>query len=236
LDNVKKALGDRIRHYRELKGISQKALATALNADKGTVWRWEDGRSWPEYPAIVAISKHLGIRSEQLFETIGKAPPPTTVEQALLTLARSLYLSDERVQELQRLGGMTVTHESIKKAIPPHEMQRSDSAKEKDDRVKVTVAAALHPVLDTQADQDNKTEVGSGRSMGSKESGKVHIPSSASETQKLTPALASRIARLEKVCADEEQLERLDALLTLAERKLAAKSLRKNEKPGRLVR
>jgi transcriptional regulator with XRE-family HTH domain len=90
--NLKKNLGDRIRHYREIKGVSQLELARAVKVDKGTVWRWEDGRSWPNYSKLEAMCASLDIRIEQLFENLtGPAPKvsPTTL-QAIEILAKVL--------------------------------------------------------------------------------------------------------------------------------------------------
>lgn len=90
LNDVRKSLGERIEHYRKLRKLSQSALASAMGVDKHTVWRWEDGRSWPEYDKLLAISKHLEIEPERLFETIGKTPAKPTVQESLAVLVEAL--------------------------------------------------------------------------------------------------------------------------------------------------
>lgn len=70
---MKKFLGSRIKHYRERAGLSQHGLARAIQANKHSVWRWENSISWPHYEQIEAIAKAVGIEPYQLFEGMGPA-------------------------------------------------------------------------------------------------------------------------------------------------------------------
>lgn len=98
---MRKNLGERIKHYRELRGLTQKALGLALNADKGTIWRWEAGESWPEYPALQSLSDVLKIDIEELFENLG-APVKrdTSAEEALEIIRRAIAKKDSPVLSL----------------------------------------------------------------------------------------------------------------------------------------
>lgn len=87
-----------------MRNLSQVALAQALKVDKQTVWRWEDGRAWPEYAALEAISKHLNIEIEQLFEGItgNSERPSITPKEALMVIAEALSAKPQ-ADELSRL-------------------------------------------------------------------------------------------------------------------------------------
>lgn len=68
---MRKNLGHRISQYREKKGLTQSALASRLGVDKGTVWRWEGGRSWPDN--LEPIATALGVEVEDLFGEVSAA-------------------------------------------------------------------------------------------------------------------------------------------------------------------
>lgn len=93
---MKENLGERIKHYRERKKLSQVALALALKVDKQTVWRWEDGRSWPEYPVLEVMAKELDIKVENLFENI-TGPPVEPSDEALLEMLAKRLKSIEKL-------------------------------------------------------------------------------------------------------------------------------------------
>lgn len=99
---MREALGERIAHYRKLKKLSQGALASALSVDKITVWRWENGKSWPEFDKLISIAKALQVAPERLFETIGKtaeAQSPT-VE----SLTRVIEDQEKRLAEFAKIA------------------------------------------------------------------------------------------------------------------------------------
>lgn len=92
---MKQALGARISHYRELAGLTQAKLADALAVDKGTIWRWESGQSWPDYKQLVALGKRLNVAPERFFETVS-GPLSATAEELLRMVT-------ERDREIGRL-------------------------------------------------------------------------------------------------------------------------------------
>lgn len=97
---MREALGERIAHYRKLKKLSQGTLASTLSVDKITVWRWENGKSWPEYDKLMAIAEALSIPAEKLFETIGKtleAQSPT-----IESLTRVIEDQEKRLAEFAK--------------------------------------------------------------------------------------------------------------------------------------
>lgn len=99
---MREALGERIAHYRKLKKLSQGTLASTLSVDKITVWRWENGKSWPEYDKLLAIAEALSIAPERLFETIGKtleAQSPT-----IESLTRVIEDQEKRLAEFAKFA------------------------------------------------------------------------------------------------------------------------------------
>lgn len=93
LGDIRARLGERICWYRKRAGMTQLALAHALNVDKGTVWRIEDGKVWPELANIMAIAKVLDVDHEAFFSELKPAPP--TIIEALAIVQKTL--SDPRL-------------------------------------------------------------------------------------------------------------------------------------------
>ena len=58
---------ERIRFYREKKGIEQKALAKAVGVTANSVSNWENGRSRPDVNLLPGICSCLGISLYELF-------------------------------------------------------------------------------------------------------------------------------------------------------------------------
>lgn len=60
-------MGEKIRAYRERKGLSQKALAEALGVDQSAVSNWERGLSEPTAFNIRRLADLLGVKPGDLF-------------------------------------------------------------------------------------------------------------------------------------------------------------------------
>lgn len=80
--DIRKHLSARIRALRERAGLTQKALGDLVQMDKMTIWRIEQGESWPVYENLERISQALGTDIEYLFQGLdsGTAPAPTDAE------------------------------------------------------------------------------------------------------------------------------------------------------------
>lgn len=103
--NTLPILCERIRFYREAKGLEQKAFAAQLGVTANAVSNWECGRSRPDVNLLPAICKSLGITLYALF---GEAPPDELLsprEKKLLNGYRALstgnqYAVDKAVETL----------------------------------------------------------------------------------------------------------------------------------------
>ena len=70
-------LGTRIRALRKERGLSQEALAQALEVSRQAVTKWEDGSSLPSTANLFALSGFFGVPLAELTGTPeGAAPPP----------------------------------------------------------------------------------------------------------------------------------------------------------------
>ena len=70
-------LGARIRALRKERGLSQEALAQALEVSRQAVTKWEDGSSLPSTANLFALSGFFGVPLAELTGTPeGTAPPP----------------------------------------------------------------------------------------------------------------------------------------------------------------
>lgn len=70
-------LGARIRTLRKERGLSQEALAQALEVSRQAVTKWEDGSSLPSTANLFALSGFFGVPLAELTGTPeGSAPLP----------------------------------------------------------------------------------------------------------------------------------------------------------------
>ena len=65
---VKSVLGDNIKRYRKLIGLSQEQLGHKIDADQAYVSRLEAGQLNPTLETIAEIASALEVRIEKLFE------------------------------------------------------------------------------------------------------------------------------------------------------------------------
>lgn len=82
-------LGARIRALRKERGLSQEALAQALEVSRQAVTKWEDGSSLPSTANLFALSGFFGVPLAELTGTPeGAAPPPSAAAISEKTCAK----------------------------------------------------------------------------------------------------------------------------------------------------
>ena len=77
-------LGARIRTLRKERGLSQEALAQALEVSRQAVTKWEDGSSLPSTANLFALSGFFGVPLAELTGTpegTSPAPPAAAVSE-----------------------------------------------------------------------------------------------------------------------------------------------------------
>lgn len=57
---------DRIKFYRQRKGLSQQALGEKLGVSATAVHKWEHGQSQPDIPALQKMSAIFGVSIDEL--------------------------------------------------------------------------------------------------------------------------------------------------------------------------
>ncbi|WP_173326932.1 helix-turn-helix domain-containing protein [Sharpea azabuensis] len=87
-EKLKNNLGENIRKYRKLRGMTQKELAEKINKSESAVRNYELGNRMPDLNTLDLISIHLGIRSDYFY-----SPNPEDRSSAFNMLVRfeSLY-------------------------------------------------------------------------------------------------------------------------------------------------
>lgn len=88
---------ERIRHYREIRGIEQKALAKAIGITANSISNWETGRSRPDVNLLPAICKALNITFYELFNTEDPTIRYTANQQILVERYDHLTSGHRRV-------------------------------------------------------------------------------------------------------------------------------------------
>lgn len=60
-------IGEKIRKYRELKGISEEVLGQYLGASCKDVIKWENGEEYPPFETIAAMADYFEVTTDDLF-------------------------------------------------------------------------------------------------------------------------------------------------------------------------
>ena len=105
-------LCERIRFYREKRGLGQKAFAARIGVIANAVSNWECGRSRPDVNLLPAICRALDITLYELYGEAAPGDPLTERENTLVAGYRALspgnrYVVDRTVETLafvQRAG------------------------------------------------------------------------------------------------------------------------------------
>ena len=89
-------LGKEIRRLRNDRGLTQEALAAALNVSAQTISKWETGQSAPELDKLVALSRVFGLSTDELLgnsnqETKDIPPIGTPYDYVQANLLRRLF-------------------------------------------------------------------------------------------------------------------------------------------------
>lgn len=69
------AFGRRVRHLRNARGMTQEALAHAVQMDRSFVAEVETGSRNPSMISVARIARGLDVSLEELFEGV-RVPPP----------------------------------------------------------------------------------------------------------------------------------------------------------------
>lgn len=68
MDYFLEELGKKIKGYRELNGLTQEKLAEKIDVAPNTIYIWEKGKSFIEYPYLNKLAGVLNIDKSLLFD------------------------------------------------------------------------------------------------------------------------------------------------------------------------
>lgn len=97
--NIDEVVGDNIRKYRQMRGLTQKDLGDRIGVKHNTISQYEKGRNAPEQNMIFAIANALNVSVGDLFPQTTKTPD----ESYIKLLAMSDGLSDRDKDYLKEL-------------------------------------------------------------------------------------------------------------------------------------
>ncbi|MDP2308572.1 MAG: helix-turn-helix transcriptional regulator [Pseudomonadota bacterium] len=95
-----RALGARLRAVRSAAGLSQEALAAAIDVAPNNVSNYETGKRALTVPALAAVSRALGVKLVDLVDVEAPVPATAPLSTGATELVRVFERLDERDREL----------------------------------------------------------------------------------------------------------------------------------------
>lgn len=62
-------LGERLREYRQIEGLSQEQLAESLHVSRQAITKWENDKGLPDIDNLLAIGKMMGVPLDDLVKS-----------------------------------------------------------------------------------------------------------------------------------------------------------------------
>ena len=104
------AFADRLQAFRKAKGLTQKALADAVDMSLIQINRYESGSSLPNLEAIRKLSVALGVTADQLVFDDGERGPDDELRLQFEAISR--FDPDEKKTAKDVLDGLILKHEA----------------------------------------------------------------------------------------------------------------------------
>ena len=77
-------LGENIYRFRTEQGMSQEALAAALEVSRQSVSKWENNSAVPELEKLIKMSETFGVTLDQLVGKESPTPPPAPAPEVII--------------------------------------------------------------------------------------------------------------------------------------------------------
>lgn len=90
-------VGNKIREYRMLRGMTQGELAEKVHVQQNTISSWEIGRTEPNMGMVERLAECLGCRKSDLIGDVVALQALTEEEQKLISLYRLLSKSQRKM-------------------------------------------------------------------------------------------------------------------------------------------
>lgn len=97
MEKDNKTLGQRIAHYRKLRGITQEELGEKCGVSSQAVSKWENDISAPDITLIGTLSEIFGISADELLglkREVATAVKPETIDEERLLLRVNIDSND----------------------------------------------------------------------------------------------------------------------------------------------
>jgi len=102
--NSRSAQRERFRHAlrqaRTDAGLSQRAMAKAVNRTPSAAWQWEEGRGAPDPATVARLERLLHLEPDTLGSLLGYAAPSAQTTGSVLDAVRADPRLDEAGREL----------------------------------------------------------------------------------------------------------------------------------------
>lgn len=104
------AFAERLAEFRKKKGLTQKALADAVDMSLIQINRYEGGSSLPNLEAIRKLSVALGVTADELIFDDGERGPDDALRIQFEAISR--FDPDEKKTAKEVLDGLILKHEA----------------------------------------------------------------------------------------------------------------------------
>ena len=103
-----KTIGEKIREYRQKKGLTQDALAAELHVSAQAVSKWENGKSLPDSSSMLELCEILKISVNDLLcgEVVTVENYNKELERNLLEMVKAKEQADKRLLALEWVIGI----------------------------------------------------------------------------------------------------------------------------------
>jgi len=87
--SVKYEIGNRIRYFRELRGLNQKELAGRIGVSNSRISNWEQGINRPDADTLVLLCQALEVSADELLDMNAANMKLTGEERQVITQYRN---------------------------------------------------------------------------------------------------------------------------------------------------
>ena len=99
-DEIKKEFGKKVKYYRELRGLTQEALAEKLDVNVNSMSYIERGINFIKSDTLDKLCRVLDVTPKQLFDFNYNTQPDVNIKEALITL---LNQNEEKLNDVYKI-------------------------------------------------------------------------------------------------------------------------------------
>lgn len=100
---------DRLRTAREMKGYTQEELGQLIGETRLQIWRWENGKNYPNSQALARIARTLNVQSDYLLGLTDSFWPD--LEESTLSLREQSVIASLRQGDIVEAIRVIVSRE-----------------------------------------------------------------------------------------------------------------------------